>query len=112
MEALAHAFRSRNAAEWLALFGEADVCVAPVNSIDEALGSRHFRERGIIESVPHPEIGPIDLLGIMPGLTDTPGRLSHTPPPRLGEHTRPVLLWAGLSVEEVEGLEKACVVRT
>ena len=112
VETLARAFKSRDADDWLALFGDEDVCVAPVNSLDEALDSRHFRERGTFESVPHPRAGDIDLLGVAPKLTETPGRLSHAPPPRLGEHTREVLLWAGLPAEEVEELERARVVKT
>ena len=112
IETLARAFKSRDAEDWLALFGDEDVCVAPVNSVEDALGSEHFRERGTFESVPHPKAGDIELLGVAPKLTDTPGRLSHAPPPRLGEHTREVLLWAGLSATEVEELVEARVVRT
>lgn len=111
IESLARAFKLRDADEWLAQFGDEDVCVAPVNSVEEALKSGHFRERGAIESVPHPATGDIEVLGVVPKLGDTPGRLSHAPPPRLGEHTREVLLWAGLSGAEVEELERARVVR-
>jgi crotonobetainyl-CoA:carnitine CoA-transferase CaiB-like acyl-CoA transferase len=111
IETLARLFKTRDAAEWLALFGGEDVCVAPVNSIEEALGSGHLRERGAFESVPHPTAGAVELSGVAPKLSDTPGRLSKAPPPSLGQHTREVLLWAGLSDAEVEELARDRVVK-
>ncbi len=41
-------FASRTLAEWLAMFADVDICLAPVNSIDEAIADEHFRSRGTI----------------------------------------------------------------
>jgi crotonobetainyl-CoA:carnitine CoA-transferase CaiB-like acyl-CoA transferase len=44
----------------------------------------------MVDSVTHPTIGPLHVLGIPVKLSATPGQV-HSAPPRLGEHTSSVL---------------------
>jgi len=112
METLAKIFKTRNADEWFEMLGANDACVTPLNTIAEVVRDAHLREREMIVSVNHPSLGAIDQVGVSPRLSDTPGRLSSAPPPRLGEHTREMLLWAGASHTEVEELERERIIGT
>ena len=58
-----------------------------------------------------PELGTLHNIGIPVKLSATPGRIRHRAP-GLGEHSRQVLLEAGLAEEEVDRLVKERVVRT
>lgn len=83
---VARRFKGRTAQEWFDFFKNRDACVTPVLTVAEAVGARPAE------------------LGVMPQLRATPGAVG-APPPRLGEHTREVLLWAGLSEDEVSRME-------
>lgn len=45
--------------------------------------------RGLIETVVYPTLGPLQMLGVIPKLSLTPGRVT-SPPPQLGQHNREV----------------------
>jgi crotonobetainyl-CoA:carnitine CoA-transferase CaiB-like acyl-CoA transferase len=49
-EEIAAVFRSRTLADWLAMFADVDACLAPINTIDEALADRHLTFRGAVVS--------------------------------------------------------------
>jgi crotonobetainyl-CoA:carnitine CoA-transferase CaiB-like acyl-CoA transferase len=68
----------------------AGVPCGAVRSIDEALRDPQIIARQMVETVAHPTIGALQVLGVPVKLTDTPGAV-RTAPPRLGEHTRDVL---------------------
>jgi len=82
-----------------------------VRSVEEALADPQVLAREMIETVDHPTIGPLRVLGIPIKLSDTPGRVA-TAPPRLGEHTARVLGQdLGLDDEKIRALANAGVVR-
>ncbi len=47
--AVAERIVRRNAAEWVPIFAEADCCATIVNTLEEALGDPHFRQRGLFD---------------------------------------------------------------
>jgi crotonobetainyl-CoA:carnitine CoA-transferase CaiB-like acyl-CoA transferase len=60
-EVLAERFKTKTQAQWCALLGTADVCVAPVLSLDQAPLQPHLRERevfvdidGVVQPAPAP----------------------------------------------------------
>jgi alpha-methylacyl-CoA racemase len=63
-DAIGAVFATRTRDEWTALFADADACVTPVLSLNEASGNRHLRERG--------------------SLVGEPGKAAAGPAPRLG----------------------------
>jgi crotonobetainyl-CoA:carnitine CoA-transferase CaiB-like acyl-CoA transferase len=69
---------------------EAGVPCGSVRSVAEALNDPQLLARAMIESLPHPVVGDLRVLGIPVKLSATPGAV-RTPPPQLGEHTRAVL---------------------
>jgi crotonobetainyl-CoA:carnitine CoA-transferase CaiB-like acyl-CoA transferase len=96
-------FATQPTAYWEQRFRARKVLFSRIYSFPELLGHPAVKEAGIVSSVTHP------LLGTSPQLTppiimsDTPGGLGRHPP-LLGEHTREVLLEAGLEAAEVDRL--------
>ena len=83
-----------------------------VRSIAEALGDPQLAAREMVQTVMHPTIGPVQTLGIPTKLSQTPGAITR-PPPRLGEHTRPVLMSElGKTDAEITRLQSGRVVKT
>jgi alpha-methylacyl-CoA racemase len=79
--------RSRTRAEWLKRFADADVCLTPVNSLDEALVDPHLAARGVMAR----EAGTTHVT--LPGV-------SVRPAPALGANTDEVLEEAGVDAAE------------
>jgi crotonobetainyl-CoA:carnitine CoA-transferase CaiB-like acyl-CoA transferase len=67
--------------------------------VSEALSAVSVVERGVIQTVQHPELGPVSLIRPAQGLAAQAGR-SAKAPPLLGEDTRAVL-------RDVLGLDEA-----
>ncbi|HUS82156.1 MAG TPA: CaiB/BaiF CoA-transferase family protein [Dehalococcoidia bacterium] len=98
-------FLTKTRDEWTALFKGIDACVAPVQSLAEAVDDPHNRFREMVVEVEHPTEGKVPQVGIATKLSDTPGRV-RSPSPRPGQHTGAVLAEIGLSAAEVAALKK------
>ena len=103
---LAVAFRSRALADWLAMFADADVCLASVNTIDEALADVHLASRGAVASD-----GPSRYVRspILFGASAT-DRVPIGPARPLGADTDAVLRSAGLTPSDVSQLRSRGVI--
>jgi len=102
-------FAGRSAAEWERRFAARDACVALVRDIEEVAADKHVRDRELIVSIPHPEGGSFDYVGVVPKLSATPGEIGG-PPPQLGEHTLPVLRAAGMDEDTLAELRSEGVI--
>jgi formyl-CoA transferase len=83
-------------AHWLAALDAAGVPGGQVRSIDEVYEWEQTRSQGLVVTVDHPVLGPIELPGPALRLDDNRhagGREQHLPPPALGEHTASVVAW-------------------
>jgi crotonobetainyl-CoA:carnitine CoA-transferase CaiB-like acyl-CoA transferase len=95
--------------EWLALFDPEKICVAPVNTFDEALQDPHMRQQGTWfkgalstgETVPQSAL-PVRFGESRPGW--------RTPPPGLGEHNRQILDELGIGEDEFQELKAAGII--
>jgi len=106
-QALESVFRARSLGDLVATLRAAGVPCGAVRSVAEAMSDPQILARAMVETVAHPSIGPLQVLGLPVKLSDTPGGV-RTPPPRLGEHTRQVLSGdLGLTDEEIEHLKAA-----
>jgi len=106
----AHFERGRLDALVAALKAEGIPCGA-VRSIAEVTSDPQILARQMVETVTHPSAGDLRVLGIPVKLSGTPGRIA-SPPPLLGQHTTSVLTGdLGLSIEDVQALASAGVVR-
>jgi crotonobetainyl-CoA:carnitine CoA-transferase CaiB-like acyl-CoA transferase len=96
--------------EMVALLERFDVPHAPILSISQALHHPHSLERGMIETVNHPAIGELQLVGRpIKFVGSTPPPLER--PPLLGEHGREILFEAGFDAEQIDKLETLGVLR-
>ncbi|MEW5946984.1 MAG: CoA transferase [bacterium] len=102
-------FRTRTRDEWMDFFEGKDVCVGPVNTLEEALADPQIVSRGMVVELDHPGGGKMKHVR-------NPVKLSGTPPvvraaaPGFGEHTAEVLGEIGIGGDEVEALRKENVV--
>lgn len=80
----------RPAAVWLAACAEAEVPAGRVKTVSEALASPSVVDRGVIQRLEHPELGPVALIRPAHGLGAQAGHIPKAPP-LLGEDTRAVL---------------------
>jgi alpha-methylacyl-CoA racemase len=103
---MAEAFAGKAAAEWLAELGPVGAAVGPVNAGSDLPADPHVQARGTLVDVGGVAVprNPIRMSG-----ADS-GDQRSGPPPTVGQHTRQVLMEAGLSGEEVDGLVQAGVV--
>ncbi|MDQ1502986.1 MAG: hypothetical protein QOD57_713 [Actinomycetota bacterium] len=88
----------RPVGEWVEVLGRAGIPAGPVNDLGQALDTAVAGEREVLvrqetEKLPWLRL-PVDRGRAAP----------YRPTPKLGEHTRPVLLEAGLTGEEIDAL--------
>ncbi len=93
-DALRALFSTKARAEWLAFFGDADVCIEPVLTLAEAAADPHLKARGMLTTVTQPVGGAVPQIASPLKLSGSPdARLE--PSPEYGEHTEAVLREAG-----------------
>ena len=110
--ALARAIRGRRLSALVGALRDRGVPCGAVRSVDEVLADPQIAARLMVETIDHPTVGAMRMLGLPVKLSETPGRVRR-PPPRLGEHTRQVLAGdLGLDVARVAALEARGVVRS
>jgi succinate---hydroxymethylglutarate CoA-transferase len=88
--AIAAALAAEDAETWLTRLKAAGVPCGRINSVGEALADPQTAARTMIETVQHPAVGALKLLGVPYKLAGTPAVISR-PPPLLGEHTKEIL---------------------
>jgi len=75
---------------WIARLKAVGVPCGRINSVAEALDDPHTAAREMVETVEHPAIGALKMLGIPFKFSDTECSVQR-PPPKLGEHTDEIL---------------------
>jgi len=92
--------------EVLDVLEAASVPAGRVYTAADIVADPHYRARGMIERHAMPDGTPIDLPGIVPKMSATPGATKWVGP-KLGEHTEEVLRRIGLGADEVKRLRDA-----
>ncbi len=93
----------------LTLLAGADVPATPVNTVDQVMTDAQTIERGIVQTVTHPKLGAIPVVG-------TPLRFSRMAPgarraaPLRGEHTDEILAECGLAPATIRELRDKKVI--
>lgn len=102
--------RARTAAEWMAIFDEAEVPAGPIYSIDAVFADPQVRHLQMSEKVESAALGKaVELVRQPVRLSRSASRLT-TAPPEIGEHTDEVLSEFGYSAEAIAGLRESGVV--
>jgi succinate---hydroxymethylglutarate CoA-transferase len=87
---IAAALATDTADNWIAKLQAAGVPSGRINSVAEALDDAQTQARQMIETVAHPTIGALKLVGLPYKFSATPASVRR-PPPLLGEHTEEIL---------------------
>jgi len=95
--------------EVLAALDRADVPCGKIYSVADMVDDAQFAARGMFEVHPLEDGTPVKFPGIVPKLSETPGK-TRWMGPRLGEHTAEVLEGLGFSEEERDELRKNGVI--
>ena len=104
-------FLTKTRNEWIKEFDELNICVGPVNSLEEALFHPQTAFREMIVEVDHPSSGRIKQVGSPLKFSDIPLDVNRLPAPRQGEHTREILSGLGYSKSSINELIKKNIVR-
>ncbi|HWF20750.1 MAG TPA: CoA transferase [Acidimicrobiales bacterium] len=83
---MVEAFARFDSDDWVRVAEEAGVPLQPVRTPEEALADPALVAESAVVKVDHPDHGPLHQVGILYGLSRTPGRVQG-PVPRVGEHT-------------------------
>lgn len=98
--------------EVIEIFDKYDAPVAPVYDMEDIFEDRHFRERDAIIEIEDEDLGNIEMPGIFPKLSKTPGSVRHTGQ-ELGEQTREILRQnTSLTEDEITRLESDGTIKT
>jgi crotonobetainyl-CoA:carnitine CoA-transferase CaiB-like acyl-CoA transferase len=90
----------------------AEVPVSKVFTMEDIFQDPHFEEREMLVKVPHPKLGELTMMGIVPKLSDTPGKIRHAGHV-VGQDTAEVLQRKlGMNMEEIADLSKHGIVHT
>lgn len=106
---LQHIFLTKTRTEWLAFFEKDDVCLTPINELDELTSDAYLRERKLFVD--------FDLAGRTFSTIATPVHHEgmtdqHWQAPKLGEDSIAILREAGLPDEQINHLIKENTIRT
>jgi crotonobetainyl-CoA:carnitine CoA-transferase CaiB-like acyl-CoA transferase len=97
-------------AEALALLDQNGVPAAEIYDYKQVLESEQVQYRKLIQRVVHPIAGEIDVPGVGPKLSETPGKV-RTPSPMLGEHNEEILSeLLHYSLEQIKEFKKEGVI--
>jgi formyl-CoA transferase len=93
----------------LAALHEAQVPAGRIYTARDIAEDPHYRARGMVEAVTTAEGLRLEVPGIVPKLSATPGAIRHRAP-RLGEDTEAVLREIGVTVEQLAALRERGIV--
>ncbi|HLX81605.1 MAG TPA: CoA transferase [Burkholderiales bacterium] len=107
---IAAEMKKRSTAEWIAAMEAADIPVQRMNSLADIIDDPHLAATGYFRTVEHPTEGSIRSMAVPSEWSESaPEYRRHAP--RLGEHTREVLLEAGYASPEIEALIRSGAAR-
>ncbi|MEP9347949.1 CoA transferase [Xanthobacter sp. KR7-225] len=89
---------------WTELLVAAGIPAGPINDMEGVFAEPQVAHARLVETVEHPDIGPLRQVVSPVGLAALAGRCVRSAPPRFGEHTDAVLKEFGLSAAEIEDL--------
>lgn len=101
---------TRDRQEWLALFGETNVPMMVVNTLDELISDPHLSASGFWQEFEHPTEGRIRMSSPPANFSRTPASIRHLPP-RLGEQGEAILREAGYSEQQIAQLAESGALR-
>lgn len=103
-------FATQPRMHWVKHLVELGLPAGPIYDMPEVFEDAQVRHAGMVESVEHPELGPLKLLS-NPLRLDTVGpKTVRMPPPVLGQHSAEVLAEYGVDGARIRALRDAAVI--
>jgi formyl-CoA transferase len=97
--------------ECLALLEEHGVPSGMIYSTKEIVEDPHYKEREMIISVEHPELGDFPMPGVVPKLSRTPGKVYKTGAEKMGQNNKEIYRdLLNLSLEEMIDLQEQNII--
>jgi crotonobetainyl-CoA:carnitine CoA-transferase CaiB-like acyl-CoA transferase len=94
----------------LGALDEAGIVSAPIYDFAQVVSDDHIREREMISEVEHPHLGQLNLYGVAPKLSRTPGKV-RSPAPLLGQHNKEVYgNYLGYTTPKLEELQEEGII--
>jgi crotonobetainyl-CoA:carnitine CoA-transferase CaiB-like acyl-CoA transferase len=109
VDTLTEIFAHEPIAVWQERLAPSGIPCTPIMSIDQVARQEQVAAREMIVDVSCPDGLSMPLIGVPIKFSGARGEVA-TPPPRLGEHTKEILLQLGLDAERLERLSKDGVV--
>ena len=88
---------------WQRKLEEADVPYSVVATLDDVVADRQMADNGVFPEIEDPELGRVRTIDTPLKVEGNP-KVTRTPAPRLGEHTRPILAELGFGGEQIDSL--------
>lgn len=111
-EEIEERLRTDTAANWTSRMNAVGIPAAPIQTVDQALQDPQVAHCGLIETVPHPMLGPIRMVANafrMSGAGQRPTVRTH--PPQPGEHSIDCLRDYGFDEVEIASLTSAGTIK-
>ena len=102
-------FVKRNQKDWIDIFKDLDACVIPINSFAEACEDPQIKARKMVVKMDHPKFGVIQNISSPIKYSRTPLEIK-TLAPKLGQHTKEILIDLGYSEEDIRSFRKKGVI--
>ena len=100
---LTEGMKQRTTEEWLLELRPGDIPCGKANHIDELFADPYLTETDFFEAHQHPVEGDVIIPAIPARFSETPPNV-HRPWPKLGEHSREILIEAGYLDAEIEAM--------
>ena len=110
-ERLSELMLTKTTAHWAAFLDQHGIPNSVINDLSMLREDAHLREVGFWQNIEHPSEGALIAPAFPVHYQDEPApRAPLHPAPRLGEHTRPLLVDLGYSADEIDALVEQGVV--
>ena len=101
---------ARGQEEVLTRLEESGAVAGPVYDVPRILRDPHYAARGDVITVDDPDAGPVQMVGVVPKFSETPGAVAHAGP-ALGAHNREIYGgWLGMDDDDLAHLTREGVV--